>query len=127
MNVQRLNPPGLSQPLSAYCLVARKGSIVTTAGAIALDAEGNVVGEGDIEAQTRQTIGNLQAALEGAGASLQDILKTTIFITDMANYQGMNKVYAEYFQDHPPARSTVRADLVLPQLLVEIEAIAVLD
>ena len=125
MSVQRLNPDTLSRPIAAYSLVTRKGSIVTTAGMIALDGDGNLVGEGNIESQTRQTLENLKNALEAAGASLADVIKTTIFLSDFANYQGMNAVYNEIFSDHPPARSTVRCDLVLPTLLVEIEAIAV--
>jgi 2-iminobutanoate/2-iminopropanoate deaminase len=87
---------------------------------IAVDAKGKVVGEGDIEAQTRQTLQNLKTALEAAGASLEDVVKTTIFLSDLSNYKGMNTVYNEYFGKHPPARSTVRAELVLPSLLVEI-------
>lgn len=127
MSVQRINPETFAKPLAAYCQVTRKGSIVTTAGMIALDGNGQVVGEGDIEAQTRQTLENLQNALQAAGASLADVLKTTIFLSNFDNYQGMNAVYNEFFKDHPPARSTIRCDLVLPTLLVEIEAIAVVE
>ncbi len=125
MSVQRLKPQSLPTPMAAYCQVVRKNSIVTTAGMISTNAEGQVVGS-DIETQTRQTLDNLQAALEAAGAGLQDVVKTTVFIKDMADYKGMNQVYNQVFQEHPPARSTVRADLVLPELLIEIEAIAVL-
>ena len=127
MDAQRLNPPSLSTPLAAYSQVVRKGSIVTTAGMIATNADGSIVGEGDIEAQTRQTLENVKTALEAAGASLKDVVKTTIFLSDMKHYKGMNVVYNEYFAPHPPARATVRADMVLPTLLVEIEAMAVLD
>ncbi len=127
MNAQRLNPPSLSTPLAAYSQVVRKGSIVTTAGMIATDADGNIVGKGDIEAQTKQTLENIKIALKAAGASLKDVVKTTIFLSDMDNYKGMNAVYNEYFAQYPPARATVRADMVLPSLLVEIEAMAVLD
>jgi 2-iminobutanoate/2-iminopropanoate deaminase len=127
MDIQRFNPGSLAKPIAAYCQVTRRGPIVTTAGMIATDAGGKVVGLGDIAAQTRQALENVKAALEAAGASLKDVVKTTIFITDLANYQGMNAVYNEYFAQNPPARSTVRVDLVLPTLLIEIEAIAILD
>ena len=127
MEAQRLNPNSLSTPMAAYSQVVRKGNIVTTAGMISLNGEGKVVGEGDIGAQTRQTLENLKTALEAAGATIQDVIKTTIFVSDFANYKGMNEVYNEYFQDHPPARATVRADIVLPTLLVEIDAIAVVS
>ena len=126
MSTRRLNPESLPKPMAAYCQVACKPPIVATAGMIALDINGNLVGEGDIQAQTRQTLENLKKALEAAGASLDDVIKTTIFLSDFANYKGMNTVYNEFFGDHPAARSTVRCDLVLPTLLVEIEAIAVL-
>jgi len=127
MDAQRLNPKALPTPLAAYSQVVRKGTIVTTAGMIATNTGGKVVGEGDIQAQTRQTLENLKAALEAAGASLKDVVKTTIFLKDMADYKGMNSIYNQYFGEDPPARSTVRAELVLPSLLVEIDAIAVLD
>ena len=127
MDAQRINPEGLSTPMAAYSQVVRKGNMVTTAGMIALDRDGNLVGEGDIRAQTRQTLENLKTALEAAGASLQDVIKTTIFLSDFANYPGMNEVYNEYFSDCPPARATVGAEVVLPTLLVEIDAIAVVE
>ena len=127
MEAQRISPPSLSKPMAAYSQVVRKGSVVTTAGFVALDAGGNLVGEGDIAAQTRQVLDNMKTALAAAGASMRDVLKTTVFITDFANYAGMNSVYNQYFSGAPPARATVRADLVLPSLLIEIDAIAVVD
>jgi len=127
MPAQRINPKGLPTPMAAYSQVVRKGSIVSVAGMVSSDADGKVVGEGDIRAQTRQTLENMKKALAAAGASFSDVIKTTVFITDFANYKGMNEVYSEYFGQHPPARATVRADLVLPAWLIEIEALAVLD
>ena len=127
MQVQRVNPETLSKPMASYCQVVRKGPIVTTAGMVGFSLAGELVGEGDIVAQTRQTLENLKAALEAVGASMSDVIQTTIYLSDFAEYKGMNSVYNEYFGDHPPARATVRADLVLPSLLVEIDAIAVVD
>ena len=127
MEVQRINPESLPTPLAAYCQVARKGSIVTTAGHIAFDGDGKLVGEGDIRAQTRQTLENIRVSLEAAGASIRDVLQTTVYLSDFDNYKGMNEVFTEYFADNPPARATVRADLVFPTLLVEIQALAVID
>ena len=127
MEAQRLNPPGLPTPMAAYCQVVKKGSLVTTAGMIALNAAGELVGEDDIEAQTRQTLENMKTALDAVGASLNDVVKTTVYLSDMGNYKGMNAVYTEYFEAHLAARATVRADIVLPTLLVEIDAIAVVS
>jgi reactive intermediate/imine deaminase len=127
MDVKRLNPSALPKPPAAYSQVVRKGSLVTTAGMVSLDAEGKVVGEGDVGAQTRQVMANLEVALQAVGASLKDVVKTTVFLSDMAHYQGMNAVFNEYFQESPPARSTVQTGLALPSLMVEIEAIAQLD
>ena len=127
MEAQRVSPESLPTPMAAYCQVVKKGPIVTTAGMVALDGDGNVVGEGDIVAQTRQTLENVKTALEAVGASMQDVVKLTIFLSDFAHYKGMNSVYNEYFKDAPPVRATVRAELVLPSLFVEIEAMAVVD
>ena len=127
MEIQRVNPEGLATPLAAYSQVVRAGSLVTTAGLIALDAEGKVVGEGDVEAQVRKTLDNLVIALESVGASLDDVIKTTMYVSDMADYKAVNDVYNGYFADIRPARATVEAPLVMPSLLFEMDAIAVVS
>ena len=126
MKIQRINPDSLATPLAAYSQVVRWGNTITTAGLISTNADGQVVGEGNIEAQTRQTLDNVKHALEAAGASLNDVIKTTVFLSDLSNYSAMNAVYNEYFGEIRAARSTVGAQMVLPSLLVEIEAMAVL-
>tara|TARA_B100001013_G_C24382583_1_gene352734 strand:+ start:154 stop:540 length:387 start_codon:yes stop_codon:yes gene_type:complete len=127
MEIQRVNPEGLATPLAAYSQVVRAGSLVTTAGLIALDAEGKVVGEGDVEAQVRKTLDNLVIALESVGASLNDVIKTTLYVSDMADYKAVNDIYNQYFADIRPARATVEAPLVMPSLLFEMDAIAVVS
>ena len=127
MEIQRVNPEGLATPLAAYSQVVRAGSLVTTAGLIALEAEGKVVGEGDVEAQVRKTLDNLVIALESVGASLDDVIKTTLYVSDMADYKAVNDVYNGYFADIRPARATVEAPLVMPALLFEMDAIAVVS
>ncbi len=127
MKVQRFVPATMMKPLGSYCQSARRGNIVATAGVAAVDKNGQVVGGNDIIAQTRATLDNLKYALEAAGASISDVIKVTVFLTDFANYKGFNTAFDEYFAKDPPARATVRADLVIPALLVEIDAIAVVN
>ena len=105
--------------------MVRAGSLVTTAGLIALDSDGQVVGEGDVAAQVRKTLENLVVALESVGATLDDVIKTTLYLADMGDYRAMNEVYNEFFESSRPARATVQAALVLPSLLFEMDAIAV--
>jgi reactive intermediate/imine deaminase len=124
MPVERFSPSTMMKPLGSYCQSARRGPIVATAGVAAVNAAGKVIGN-DIEAQTKATLDNLKLALEAAGASVADVIKVTCFITDFANYKGFNKAFDAYFANDPPARATVRADLVIPELLIEIDAIAV--
>jgi reactive intermediate/imine deaminase len=115
------------EPAAAYSHAVKAGSHVFVAGQIPVDRDGNIVGDGDIAAQTRQTIQNVEAVLRAAGGSLTDVVSTTVYLTDMANFAEYDRVYDEYFGDFRPARATVRADLVNPKLLVEIQAIAVLS
>lgn len=93
-------------------------------GAISLTPAGTLA-EGDITAQTRQVLTNLQAVLQAAGSSLGNVLKTTVFLADMNEFAAMNAVYAEFFAGEPPARSTVQVSRLPRDVRVEIEAIAV--
>ena len=127
MEIQRVNPDSLATPLAAYSQVVRAGSIVTTAGLIALDSDGKVVGEGDVEAQVRKTLENMVAALDSVGATLDDVIKTTLYLADMGDYAKMNAIYNEVFEEARPARVTVQAPLVLPSLLFEMDAMAIVD
>jgi reactive intermediate/imine deaminase len=99
--------------------------MVFVSGMVSLDAKGQIVGRGDIRAQTKQVLDNVQAVIEAAGAKMTDIAKTTVYITDLANFAAMNEVYKTYFTSDPPARATVKADLVNKDFLVEIDAFAV--
>jgi 2-iminobutanoate/2-iminopropanoate deaminase len=99
--------------------------MVFCSGQIALDpATGNVI-EGDVEAQARQVLENLGAVLAAAGASFASVVKTTVFLANMADFAKVNAIYGERFPDDPPARSTVAAAGLPRNVLVEIEAIAV--
>jgi len=94
-------------------------------GQIPLDPETNQLVEGDIAVQTQRVLDNLKAVLEASGASLGSVLKTTVFLKDMSEFPKMNEVYARYFPDHPPARSTVEVARLPRDVRVEIDAIAV--
>lgn len=125
MKAMRVNPDTLMKPLAAYHQVVRKGSTVAVAGMVGIDSDGNIVGEGDIVAQTRKSLENMQACLEAVGATMNDVIKTTIYLTDLENYKGMNAAYNEFLEEIAPARATVLVALALPALLVEIEALAI--
>ena len=102
------------------------GDTVYTAGQVALDPAGNVVEAGDMKAQTRQVIENLKNVLEGTGTSLADVVKITVYVTDISRMKEVQEVRAEYFSDPFPASTGVEITaLARPELMVEIEAIAV--
>ena len=121
-----LQPSTIGVPAAPYVPGTKRGPFVFTAGQVALNREGSLVGKGDVKAQTRQVLENVQAVLEEGGATLADVMKTTVFLADMSHFSGMNEVYSEFFGDEKPARSTVEARLARPEFLVEIEAIAVI-
>lgn len=112
--------------IGPYSPGVRAGYLIFTAGQIGLvPATGNLV-EGGIEAETRQVLSNLKAVLEAAGTSLDRVVKTTVFLRDMADFTRMNAIYAESFPAEPPARTTVQAAGLPRNCAVEIEAIALL-
>ncbi len=104
----------------------RAGNLLFVGGAVGLNANGELVGRGDIRAQTRQALENIKALVEAAGGTLRDVAQTTVYLTDLAHYAPMNEIYAGYFPVEPPARATVRVDLANRDFLIEITAVAVL-
>lgn len=110
-----------------YSQAVRVGRMVYTAGQIGLDpATGRLVA-GDVEAQTERVLQNLQAVLQAAGGGLEQVVKTTVFLRDMGQFAAMNGVYARFFGDHRPARSTVAVVGLPLDAQVEIEAVAALE
>ena len=102
------------------------GDTVYTSGQVALDSDGKVVGDGDMKAQTRQALENVKSVLEAAGASMGDVVKITVYLTDMSRLMETHTVRAEFFPDPPPASTGIEVSaLAFPGLLIEIEAIAV--
>jgi 2-iminobutanoate/2-iminopropanoate deaminase len=103
--------------------IVTEGSLVFTAGQIALVPQTGRVVDGDIREQTRQVIENLKAILEAGGSDLSHVVKTTVYLKDMDHFAAMNEEYARYFGNHPPARSTIEVSRLPKDVLVEIEAI----
>ncbi|MFQ5861751.1 MAG: RidA family protein [Candidatus Brocadiales bacterium] len=115
------------QAIGPYSQGIRTGPLVFVSGQIPINpVTGNVV-EGDIRTQTRQVLENIKGVLEAAGSSLEGVVKTTIFLASIEDYGAVNEVYAEFFKDSRPARSTVEAARLPKGVGVEIEAIATAD
>ena len=119
--VQTEDAPSAIGPYS-QAIVAN--GMVFTAGQIALNPAGQMVGDGDVASETRQALSNLQAVLEAAGAGLDTVIKTTVFLADMEDFGAMNAVYAQFFEAPYPARSAVEAARLPKDVRVEIEAVA---
>ena len=116
-------PQGLSAN-PAFAPGVQVGELLFISGQVAQDNEGNLVGPGDCEAQTRHIMSRIQTIAGAAGATMRDVVKTTTFLTEVAGYPAFSRVRAETFPNSPPASSTVIvAGLVRPEFLVEVEAI----
>ena len=113
------------QAIGPYSQAIRaQGHLVFTAGQIALDRASGTVTATDIAGQTRQVLVNLRAVLEAAGTNLGQTVKTTVFLANMNDFAAMNAVYQEFFPSSPPARSAVQVSRLPKDVLVEIEAVA---
>ena len=112
--------------IGPYSVAIRTGNLVFTSGQLGLDPQiGNLV-PGGIEGETRQALTNIRHVLEDSGSGMQAVVKTTVFLKDMADFPKMNAVYAEFFPENPPARSTVQVAALPKGGSVEIEAVAIL-
>lgn len=121
--VQTADAPAAIGPYSQGIIAS---GFVFTAGQVPFDPQSMQLVEGDIAVQTEQVMKNLSAILREAGASLQTVVKTTVFLRDMDDFVAMNEVYARHFGEHKPARSTVQVARLPRDVAVEIEAVAVL-
>ena len=117
---------GAPLPLACYSQAVKVGGFVFVSGQVALDPVTKKVVEGGVEAQTRRVLENVRAIVEAAGSSLERVVKVTVFLKDIKDFKKMNDVYCTYFVKNPPARTAVQAQLPMPELLIEIEAIAYL-
>ncbi|HEY0592463.1 MAG TPA: RidA family protein [Thermoanaerobaculia bacterium] len=113
--------------IGPYSQAVRSGNFLYTSGQIPLDPATGEMVKGDFEAMTRRVFDNLAAVLESGGASFRNVVKTTVFLKSMSDFQVMNGIYSEYFGDHKPARSTVAVAELPKGAPLEIELIAVVE
>lgn len=124
--IERINPAGMTQP-SAYSHLVRTGSLMFIAGQVALDAEGEIVGRGDMVAQVIQVLENLSTVLASQSADFSNVVKINIFTTNIEAFRQSGEIRRRYFGNHTPASTLVQIEqLARPAFLVEIEAIAYL-
>jgi 2-iminobutanoate/2-iminopropanoate deaminase len=121
---QVISTPKAPAAIGPYSQAIRVGNLVYTSGQIPIDPATGAFAEGGIKEQTRQSLTNVKAILEEAGTSMANVIKTTVFMADMADFADMNAVYAEFFTEPFPARSAVAVKTLPKGALVEIEVIA---
>lgn len=130
MQASRVNPEAVHPPVGTYSHAVRVGTAdgtwIYVSGQVALDAEGTLVGPGDMKAQTRQVFENLRAILAANGATFADVVKIGTYLTTLDDLAGMREVRSEYLTSEPPASTAVQVvALVLPEALIEIDLVAV--
>ncbi|QFU82184.1 Rid family detoxifying hydrolase [Natronorubrum aibiense] len=113
--------------VGAYSQATATGDLLFTAGQLPFTPDGDLLEDVPVADQTRQCLENVAAILESEGADLEDVLKVTVFLDDIDDFEAMNEAYAEFFEDSPPARSAVEVGRVPKGAALEIEAVAVLE
>ena len=121
-------PPDMKDQRPRYTLGWRVGNTIYVAGQLPYDKDGNLVGHGDIKAQTRRIFENMRKIVEAGGGKMDDLVKITVFVTDVRYREPYAEVRSEFFGPNPPASTLVQiANLAVPGALIEIEGIAVVD
>lgn len=122
--IERLTPPGVPAPRGPYSSAVRAGDFIFVSGTVPVDPATNQWSFGDIRHETRVTLENIKRILEGAGASLADVVKVGVFLADGRDFAAMNEVYSEFFGNSKPARTTVECKFAVPQMKIEIDCVA---
>jgi len=124
MGIEKIIPAGGISPRGHYTPALRAGDFVYVSGQGPIDPATDALAAGDVEFQTRLTLSNIQRILEAAGAAKTDVVKCSVFLRDIADFPKMNRVYAEFFGEHKPARTTIEAKFHQAEMLVEIDCVA---
>ncbi|RDB29188.1 2-iminobutanoate/2-iminopropanoate deaminase [Hypsizygus marmoreus] len=118
-----VSTPNAPAAIGPYAQGIKVGDLLFLSGCIPLNTKGELVGEGDVEAQTTQALRNLKAVVEAGGSELGKVVKTTVFLKSMNDFAAVNAIYASFFGGHTPARSAVEVARLPRDVLVEVEAI----
>ena len=124
MSVERIIPAGGASPRGHYTPAMRAGDFVYVSGQGPIDPVTDKLAAGDVEFQTQLTLSNIRRILEAAGVAITDVVKCSVFLRDISQFQNMNRAYTEFFGAHKPARTTVEAKFHQAEMLVEIDCVA---